>query len=100
IGHGATPRSQVPASDPTSTIASALARPELTGSRNGPAGITLPLPNPYSASITTSDRSFATLGFWYPSSSTIAGAPADTAAPPPAARSRAIQHGWRAAINS
>ena len=38
---------------PIRTIASARARPVLTGSRNGPAGMTRPLPNPYSASMTT-----------------------------------------------
>ena len=85
---------------PIERTRSARARPVATGSRSGPAGRHNPLPKPRAASTTTIDRSLATPGFWNPSSSRIARAPAATAARAPAARSRAIQVGPKAARSS
>ena len=80
--------------------ASARASPWATGSRNGPAGMQRPLPNPAPASTARSDRSLASPGFWNPSSSTIASAPAATAARAPDARSAETQTGAKAASSS
>ena len=62
---------------PTTTSACAHASCAASGARNGPAGITRPLPRPRRASTTSTARSLVSDGFWKPSSITITLAPAD-----------------------
>jgi hypothetical protein len=79
---------------------SARARPVSTGSRSGPAGSTRPLPKPRWASTTTIERSWASTGFWNPSSSRMTSAPAPAAARAPASLSLATQVFAKAARSS
>src|SRR6202171_5136249 len=73
---------------PTPTSASVRANGGRSGARKGPAGITRPLPRPRPLSITISDTSLTTDGFWKPSSIRMTDALSERASGRPSARSR------------
>ena len=92
--------SAAPGDVPTTTSAWARASCASSGARNGPAGMTRPLPMPRRASTTSTAKSLASDGFWKPSSMTMTLAPAATAAARPPTRSRATMVGATRASRS